>query len=518
MARPVAWCKAIVPETWPRVSGTVRSPSKRTYTAAISSQHLLTRRALARAALSVGLTVSHRALSQSPTPAWEDRTRKAVSELGLWAQKQRAQASALVLQIAGEREIAQLAPDAALNPASNQKVLTIAAAVDVLGPEYRFTTLLAGRQPGRELEALIVRSDGDPELSSADLGALADTLWERGDARTIGHVLVDQSAFDRQWDPPAYEQRPKDSAAYRAPVSAVCVDRNALTLHVLPTTPGQPAHVWFDPVGLVTSSGTITTTEPGSAQSVGLTVRARGSAVEALIAGKVPLSRGPLTFSRRIPNPEVAAGHVLAAKLRARGVVIQGSVQEGGADALTALSVRRSRPLSQIVHALGKSSDNFTAEMLLKALGRRHTSAQGSSAAGISVLEAYLRRQGAFTAGTRLTNGSGLFDANRVSTRTLCRVLARAHSDPRVGPELLASLAVGGVDGTLVNRFRGLRSQRMVRAKTGSLANVAALSGYVLTPSPRGPIAFALLLNDIAGKHAEARQRLDAVVEAIASP
>lgn len=461
------------------------------------------------------LRSSHAQPAATPLDA---RIRQALGNFEQWVRRERASLSALVVQVTTGREIASVTPDEAVNPASNQKLLTAAAALDLLGPEHRFTTVLAGRRGGTGLSEIVLRSDGDPELSSADLSDMADSLVTRGHRRIDGDVLVDQSAFDEAWEPPGYAQRPNDWAAYRSPVSAVAVDRNAVTLYVAPDEPGKPARVWFEPAGLVTVSGVVQTGDRGSAQNVRLTVRPKNERMEGLVGGSVPPGRRVLSFSRRLASPELAAGFVLADKLRSRGVVVGGAVRAGSLEEADDLVVRRSRPLAQIVHALGKHSDNFTAEMLLKALGRRHGGgAPGSSRAGALAIEAYLRRQGALTPGTRIGNGSGLYDANRLSARCVCRVLTSVYADPRVFPELLASLAIGGVDGTLASRFTALRDSRRLRAKTGTLAAVTALSGYVLGPSALGPVAFSLMVNGIAGKHAEARRHIDAVVAAIAS-
>jgi D-alanyl-D-alanine carboxypeptidase/D-alanyl-D-alanine-endopeptidase (penicillin-binding protein 4) len=154
--------------------------------------------------------------------------------------------------------------------------------------------------------------------------------------------------------------------------------------------------------------------------------------------------------------------------------------------------------------------------MLLKAVAAKASGGAGSSAAGATVIEEYLSRIGAFDPGTRVQNGSGLYDANRISAFTLGKTLGTVASDARLFPELLASLSIGGLDGTLSQRFRAFRNQRTIRAKTGTLASVTALSGYVLRAAPNGPIAFGVVLNGVANKVSEARQRIDRAVEAIA--
>jgi D-alanyl-D-alanine carboxypeptidase/D-alanyl-D-alanine-endopeptidase (penicillin-binding protein 4) len=208
---------------------------------------------------------------------------------------------------------------------------------------------------------------------------------------------------------------------------------------------------------------------------------------------------------------------VLAAQLASRGFSLSGGVRAGGSGVTGTLVVHRSRPLAQIAHALGKSSDNFCAEMLLKAVGAKASGAPGTTAAGIAAIEQYMKRIGAFGTGLKLWNGSGLYGGNRLSARSLVRALTAAYGDPRIGPELVASLAIGGTDGTLSQRFSNLRGERRLRAKTGTLADVVALAGYLLGPGQDRTIAFAILLNDVAGKTGEARRRIDSAVAALAS-
>jgi D-alanyl-D-alanine carboxypeptidase/D-alanyl-D-alanine-endopeptidase (penicillin-binding protein 4) len=95
-------------------------------------------------------------------------------------------------------------------------------------------------------------------------------------------------------------------------------------------------------------------------------------------------------------------------------------------------------------------------------------------------------------------------------------LLRAAYRDPAIMPEFVAQLSIGGVDGTLKNRFRAERIRRAVRAKTGTLDDAIALSGYVLGPPGHGPVAFSVIINHIEGKVAAGRAAADALVEKIA--
>jgi D-alanyl-D-alanine carboxypeptidase/D-alanyl-D-alanine-endopeptidase (penicillin-binding protein 4) len=114
-----------------------------------------------------------------------------------------------------------------------------------------------------------------------------------------------------------------------------------------------------------------------------------------------------------------------------------------------------------------------------------------------------------------MINGSGLFDGNQVSPHHITQTLVAAYRDPAIRAEYVSQLAVGGVDGTLQSRLKNLPRPRMVRAKTGTLRNAIALSGYVLG-EPDKSVAFSFLANGIAGKRAEARDLVDKIVMVLA--
>jgi D-alanyl-D-alanine carboxypeptidase/D-alanyl-D-alanine-endopeptidase (penicillin-binding protein 4) len=144
---------------------------------------------------------------------------------------------------------------------------------------------------------------------------------------------------------------------------------------------------------------------------------------------------------------------------------------------------------------LGKDSDNFTAEMLLKAVAAKATG-NGESVAGAKIALDYLTGLRTVEPGTVLVNGSGLFDANRLSTNLLVAVLDDVYQDPLLFPEYASQLSLGHVDGTLRNRFKGLNAKCFVRAKTGSLRATNALAGYVERPNG-GTLAFALIVEGV---------------------
>lgn len=402
------------------------------------------------------------------------------------------------------------------NPASNQKLATAAAALNALGPSYRFTTSLLGEISDGRVARLVLRGHGDPSLDSDRLLGLAARVAAFG-VREVGDVLVDQSRFDDRFVPPAFEQQTTEWAAFRAPVSAVALDRNSVSLDVHAAKAGTDARVWFEPGGFVDVYGAIATRATGAGQDVRLTLRPERGRLRAELSGWVAEGLPLLTFSRRVDDPRTFAGHVLAFDLGRLGVRVTGTVGVGGTDAKHLLASSDSEPLGVLIHALGKRSDNFYAEMILKALGAEVKGTPGRSEAGAEVVDDYLAHLGIPAADRHVTNGSGLYDANRLSAAALVGVLRAAYRSPTLGPDYVASLSIGGVDGTLRSRFRHFAKTRAIRAKTGTLTRAIALSGYVLAPDGGDPVAFSLMINAIAGENVELRRRVDRVVEAVAA-
>jgi D-alanyl-D-alanine carboxypeptidase/D-alanyl-D-alanine-endopeptidase (penicillin-binding protein 4) len=331
----------------------------------------------------------------------------------------------------------------------------------------------------------------------------------------VGDILVDQSFFDGHFVPPAFEQEPHEWAAFRAPVSAVSLNRNVTTLNVAPGEIGQNARVWFDPEGFVDVTGSVRTEKLDRAENVKLTLKESGVRLEATVAGAIDAKSAPFRWSRRVEDPMLLAGYGLKAALGAAGIQVSGKIAPGGQGEQNELAVHESKPLGELLPELGKDSDNFYAETLLKDLGAEVKGTPGTSENGASVVLDYLREIEALDAGTRITNGSGLFDANRISAHTLVKTLRAAYREPATSSVFVEQLAVGGVDGTLKHRFGAFKKQRTIHAKTGTLDRAIALSGYVFRPDGSYPVAFSLIVNGIAN-HAELRKRIDEVVVSVA--
>lgn len=403
-----------------------------------------------------------------------------------------------------------------LNPASNLKLLTAAAALRRLGPEFRMWTGFYGRLGAGQVADLMVRGYGDPSLQIADLNEVAADLKKKG-VRRVQRIVIDGSYFDEQILPPAFEQQPDEAASFRAAVSAIAVDRNAYVLRVAPGSKvGAPADVsvWAD--NYIKIDNRVNTVARGRPSVHADQVATPDRRLALTVRGTLPKNRAALEIRRRVEDPLSYAGHAVVKALTEAGIRGPKTLTFGaGVDGLPLLTAQRSRPLSQVLYSVGKWSDNFAAEMLVKVMGTE-AGRPGSSQKGVEVVVEALQELGVSPQGLVLVNGSGLFVGNQVAPSHLTQTLRAMHADSTLSSEYVAHLAIAGVDGTLRKRLTDLPRPRMVRAKTGTLADVIALSGYVFGESSQDHIAFSLLLNGIQGRQRQARDLADDIVRTLA--
>ena len=420
-----------------------------------------------------------------------------------------------VVRLHDAEELYRNRPERPRNPASNQKLLTAAAALRRLGPAFRAATKVEGTIENGRVTQLVVRASGDPSLGYAGLDALAEALHLRG-VDSVDRIMIDDTYFDDQILPPAFEQQPKESAAFRAAISAFAINRNSYVVHLGPGSELEgPGRVRVLADGYVQIDNRTVTVAGGSPTPRIEDKLTDDGHLAVRVDGAIPKQVRTLYYRRRVPDPKTYAALLLVRALKKAGV--------GGALAVEYGPVTEQQPvlvdmpssqLSSLLYPLGKWSDNFTAEMLLKILGAQ-LERPGTSANGTVVVREELMKMGVDTEGLVMVNGSGLFDGNKIAPRHVTETLVSVYRDPAIRAEYVAHLAVAGSDGTLRTRLKDLPRPRMVRAKTGTLRDVVALSGYVLG-EPERSVAFSFLANGIAGKQGDAKKLADNIVRALA--
>lgn len=407
---------------------------------------------------------------------------------------------------------------ALLNPASNVKIVTTAAALALLGPEYRWKTVL-GVAPvkGGVVEGdLYLKGHGDPSLVSEDLWKLAADLAARGVKRIAGDLVVDDSFFDGERVGPGFEQKDED-LPYRSPAGAVSLNYNTCAVQVLPgAAEGAPARVVVEPATPYFVVVNDAKTVAQGRTSVTLATRELDGHTEVHVAGNVRLGDEGHVEHRRLAHPDLNAAFALRELLARRGIKIGGAVKNGVMpDGARLLATHYSAPLGVLVRDVNKHSNNFMAEQLLKTLGAELGGKPGTWQKGVDAVGRFLDGIGVPRERYKMTNGSGLYDSNRFSATQIVAILRTAYRDFRWAADFVGSLSVAGADGTIGHRMEGSPAERYVRAKTGTLAGVSCLSGYAGAPGHL-PLVFSVLMNELPeAATPEARHAQDAIAEAL---
>jgi D-alanyl-D-alanine carboxypeptidase/D-alanyl-D-alanine-endopeptidase (penicillin-binding protein 4) len=405
-------------------------------------------------------------------------------------------------------------PTRALVPASAAKVVTAAAALEQWGPTFRFETpvLADGHLDGEGVLQgdLWIVGRGDPTLVSEQLWRLAEELRLQGLREVRGRLGIDSSYFDRVlWHPdwPTGTRR-----AYKAPVSAFAANYSSFRVEVSPAAEvGRPLRLLVAPAVpyFRVEAGGRTLERPGGLH-VEVEPRPDGWGEVVRVRGSMGRSDETQTYWRSVVYPEAYAGQLLRAQLQAQGISVRGGTQIGTAptDARELLRFQ-GETLGRIVWKLNKFSNNFIAENLTKSLGAVRYGAPGTWGKGRRALAEYLEGLGGLGPGEVIVEGSGLSPRNRLSPQSLVKVVRAAAQPFEWGPEFLASLPLGGLDGTLEDRLE--QRARPVRAKTGHLSGVAALCGMV--PDSTGRVlVFAVLVNGARGSAEAVDAALDSFV------
>ncbi len=402
--------------------------------------------------------------------------------------------------------------NARYNIASNSKIITTAAALATLGPDHRFRTDVFARRRddvGNIIGPLYVRGQADPSLDTGRLYQLAQKLYRVGVRQISGGIIIDDSYFDRHNLPPKFDEQKTSQASYRAPVGATSIHHNALSVYVRPARAGSgAAFVSVSPPGdYLRIVGTVNTNAKGPTR-IKVETRAKGKHLDVIVSGTIAASAPERRIRRRVPSPHALFGSTLRHVLQNTGIRIAKPTISRGKVPKSAilLTTLASDTLASLVRSLGKYSNNYVAEMLLKTMGRGKANQPATWSRGIATVHQFLHntiglRADSFT----FENGSGLFRASGFSPHQVLQILEVCQQNFSFGPDLVASLAIGGKDGTLRRRLRADDTAGQIRAKTGTLATVSALSGYAGIHQSK-VLAFSILINNIPRKYAAKKQ------------
>lgn len=393
-----------------------------------------------------------------------------------------------------------------LHPASNAKLFSSAAAMDMLGPGYRFETELLAADPvtGTALRSdLFLRGGGDPTTLAEDYRGLARQLRAAGVQVVKGDLVADDTLFDDvplgrawSWD--------DESAYYSAATSALTVapdtdyDSGTVIVRTSPSDEGAEPSVVLQPeTGVVDVVNEATTGPAGSPNS--LSVERLHGTDTIRITGTIPAGGSSDQEWVAVSDPTTYAADVLARALDREGIRLKGEVREGSTpESAKVLATHASMTVEELLTPFMKLSNNMHAEALVKTLGVA-SGGSGSWSDGLDVVRSYLGSHGVETGSLRIADGSGLSRFNLVSADDVADFLVSVRSEPWF-EAWYAALPVAGnpdrsIGGTLRNRMRNTAAANNLHGKTGSLTSVTALSGYVTNADGR-ELVFSMITNN----------------------
>lgn len=444
-----------------------------------------------------------------------------------------------------------LNPDTLVIPASNMKIVTLATAAERLGWDYRFETRLETAAPvvdGALQGDLFVVGTGDPSINAreGDREALfaewADALRQAGITRIEGRLIGDDDAFEDaqfgsgwEWDDFVY--------GYTAPVGALQFNQDLVEITVRAgAAAGAPAVAVASPGESGLDIVMRAVTAPAGTEPDIEFFRLPGSD-RLEVRGTVPLGGAAVVQEVAVDNATIFFARSLRAALVARGIAITGEAADiddlpptdpsapaslrGGASPATApgtaaaatggrrvIARHLSSPLSVTGRTLMKVSQNLYAETLLRALSL--VPGPASVAASQKIETEVLASWGIAAGNYALADGSGLSRHNLVTASTIVRILQVMAQSPRHTQAFEATLPVAGIDGTIAGRMKATRAGNNVRAKTGTLTWVRALSGYVTTADGER-LVFSIIANHFTAPTKVVDTTVDAALERVAN-
>lgn len=443
--------------------------------------------------------------------------------------------------------LVQLGAQEFFTPASNAKLYTTALAMVRLGVTYQFKTAVkttATLAPGEaHVPNIVFVGGGDPNLSGRTLpftqktenldpggepnqdplfavNKLADQVVGKGIEFIDGDIIGDDTRYPFEPYPDGWTF--DDSIwYYGAPVSALCVNDNAIHLTIAPTEVNDLAAITIKPdVGEFVLLNQVTTEQ--SSQTRVSIARPPGSN-ELIVSGTLGKTAPVLQEDVAVSDPALFAAEAMRYALEQRGVAVRGEARAIHRDmkdvsdpllasrlestpAGTELAVLESAPISQVVQVVNKVSQNLHAEMLLREVAYA-TRSIGTLQAGREERQEFLTEAGLPAAGFSFADGSGLARQDLTTPDSTVRLLRYMWGRPE-RDAWIESLPIGGIDGTLQHRFTSVDGANRVHAKTGSLSHVTAMSGYLQNASGRW-IIFSMMANAEVNASSEVQSFFD---------
>lgn len=400
-----------------------------------------------------------------------------------------------------------------LAPASVMKLVTSAVAIELLGPEYTFKTIIGytgslNKRSGQLTGNIIIKGFGDPALGSANfsehykdfIGKWIDDIKKAGIRTISGRVVTDDSYFDflpfhAKW---LWED---SGVSYGAGIYGLSVFDNTYEIHMESTTDSArlnitgvvPAECKYDFSNLMTATGATDNSR----------IFAAPYSTKVVIGGTGPANNKDFVLKASITDPPILIAKIVNERLNAEGIKVSKEPTTTRLEPvyfhqdIVPVSETISPTLARIINVLNHESVNLYAEHLTKELGKVYKN-NGSTASGIEVIRSFLDNAGINTKGMFIEDGSGLSPQNSINSKELVNLLIYMKKNGRYFSEYYSSLPETGKLGTLKNNFKDPVFDSNLRAKSGSMTRVRSYAGYFTALSGR-KLVFSILVNDYTG-------------------
>lgn len=424
-------------------------------------------------------------------------------------------ASIKVVSLDNEKVLYEHDSKALMNPASNVKLITSAAALSVLDTSYQFQTIVFINDitaNGDVVSDIYLKGYGDPCLTTSDLDSLAFAVSRFGIKKIAGNIIVDDSFFDDDywgagW---SWDDESDPDAPY---INALSVNNNCVRINI--TTGLNSTSVSLEPnTGYVTVLNKTKTVSDSILMPLKIRQLSINNTKTILIEGDI------FNYSqirRRIPihNPEFYAGTLFKESLRRAGVFVSGDIVKGVVPSGSRKVAAHFQPIEKIIQNMNKQSDNLSAENTLKVIGALKTGVPGSVKNGVSIEMRFLSDLGMDTTKFSIVDGSGTSRYNLLSADQIVQFLIAMNKQPHLFSMFYNSLPVAGIDGTLADRMDNYPAASNLRAKTGTLKGASCLSGYVQTRDGE-KLAFSIMMQNFISSAYDYRQAQDKICALLA--
>lgn len=389
-----------------------------------------------------------------------------------------------------------------LTPASNLKVLTSAAALTLLKPEFKFRTSVFSDgyiKSGIINGNIYLKGYGDPDLTAERLWRMVKKIKNTGLKEITGNLIADESFFDSEETGKGWKVQRYGNTIYSARISALSLNRNTVEVWLRAgESNGKKAIVSLEPDNDFFQIENNTYTGgayPNVVISRSLTPEGKNKII---VKGSMPLGTHSEVNRINLDNPSLYTAYVFENLLKKEGIKVKGKIKKG-ITPTNAVEIGRtnSRTLSAIIYDFNKHSVNIIGEIILKYLGATYLGTPGSSEKGAEVIKKQFMEKlvKVDTTGFFMADGSGLSPLNKISPEQFVQVLRFMYNDFGLQGDFLSSMPISGADGTLRRRTKRLPGERKFRGKTGFINGVSCLTGYTMTVD-KEPVAFSIMMNN----------------------